>query len=69
MTGAKIAAMIVVIGGMTGAMTGVTAGMTAATGVPGLGCCGDSSVPARTSEPTVKLPLSRAMRVRAPVTS
>ena len=68
MTDAPIAAMIAVTGGRTAVMTGVTVGMTAATGVPARGCCGDSPMRARTSQPTVELPLSRAMRVQGPVT-
>jgi len=68
MTGAKIAAMIVVIGGRTGVMTGVTVGMTAATAVPVPGCCGDSSMRARTSRPTTPASVSRATRVHGMVT-
>ena len=54
---------------MTGRMTGVTGAMTAATGVADPGCCGDSSVRARTSKPAAPSPLSRAMRVHGSVTS
>ena len=50
-------------------MTEVTGGMTAATGVADPGCCGDSSMRARTSKPTTPTPLSRAMRVHGAVTS
>jgi len=64
MTGAKIAAMIAA----TGAMTAVTAGMTAATAVADPGCCGDSSIRARTSKPTTPTPLTPAMRVPGSVT-
>ena len=63
------AAMIAVTGARTATMTGVTVGMTAATAVADPGCCGDSSMRARTSKPTAVLPLSRAMRVHGSVTS
>jgi len=65
MTGAKIAAMNTA----TGVMTGVTGATTVATGVPAPGCCGDSFMPARTSDPTAVSPLSRAMRVHGRVAS
>ena len=56
-------------GAMTAKMTVVTGGMTAATAVPGLDCCGDSSMRARTSKPTTPTPLSRTMRVHGSVRS
>ena len=61
--------MIAATGGKTGAMTAETAGMTAATAVAAPACCGDSSMRARTSDPTAALPLSRAIRVHGPVMS
>jgi hypothetical protein len=48
---------------------GVTGATTVATGVPAPGCCGDSFMPARTSDPTAVSPLSRAMRVHGRVAS
>jgi hypothetical protein len=68
MTGAKIAATIAATGGKTGVMIAVTDGMTAAIGVPAPGCCGDSSMCARTSKAPTPTPLSRATRVRGSVT-
>jgi hypothetical protein len=68
MIGARIAAMIAATGGRIGVMTGVIVGMTAAIGVLAPGCWGDSSMRARTSQPTTPTPLSRAMRVHGSVT-
>ena len=62
-------AMIAVTGARTAVMTGATGGMTVATGVPDAGCCGDSSMRARTSKPTTPTPLSRATRVHGRVRS
>jgi hypothetical protein len=42
--------------------------MTAKTGVADPGCCGDSSMRARTSRPTTPTTLSRTTRARGSVT-
>jgi hypothetical protein len=64
--------------GTTAATTGATGAMTArttvatermivATGVADRGCCGDSSMRARTSKRAARLPLSRTMRLHGSV--
>ena len=63
--GAMTGAMIAVTGAMTATMTAVTGTMTATTAVADPGCCGDSSMRARTSKPVAPSRLSRAMRARA----
>jgi hypothetical protein len=62
--------MIAVTGGRTGAMTGVTGGTIVAVDVADPGCCGGSSMRARSSEPiAARRCRSRAMRVHGSVTS
>jgi hypothetical protein len=67
-SGVVTGAMIGVTGARTAAMTGMTGGMTAATAVADPGCCGDSSMRARTSKTDEPSPLSRTTRVDGSVT-